>query len=299
MPPPVTGGPRPVLLVGAGGQLGHALAGAFAGDALVRGVRTQPGPRDVVVDFEDLAGVRDTLGRLRPGLVLVAGAMCHVDGCETDPARCRSINTDGPAVVADYARRHGATVVLFSTDHVFDGRQSSYVETDAVAPLNVYAASKAAAEEAVRSAVADRHLILRTAWVYGSDPRRRNFALRLVDRLRAGEAVDVPEDQWGSPTFTEDLATATRTLVDDGVVGTFHATGPDFVNRADLARRICDAAGVPADRLRPVPTAVLGQAAPRPLRVRLDCAALRARITTPFRGVDAGLRAFVTSEKRT
>ncbi len=242
------------------------------------------------VDLGDARQTASVLADVRPDVVLVAGAFCNVDLCETESETCARINTQGPAVVADYARTYGARVVLFSTDHVFDGTHQAYVETDPVNPLNEYARSKALAEDALRQRVPDGHLILRTAWVYGPDRQRRNFALRLVDRIKAGVDVQIAADQWGSPTYTEDLAAATRDLVDRGVVGMFHATGPELVNRAALAERVCTQAGLPTTQLVSVTTADLGQAARRPLRVYLDCGKLRAVCNVPFRTVADGLR---------
>lgn len=284
-----TGAPR-TLLVGASGQLGRALAARFADRGVIAAAHQHVKPGGVRVDLGDASATRAVLSDVRPDLILVAGAMCNVDLCETESEMCTRINTEGPAVVADYARTQGARVVLFSTDHVFDGTRATYVETDPVHPLNVYARSKAAAEDALRSLLPDHHLILRTAWVYGPDPQRRNFALRLVDRLNAGAQVPVASDQWGSPTYTDDLASATRDLVDRGVSGTFHATGPEFLNRAVLAERICAAVGLDAGALQLRETADLGQAARRPLRVHLDCTKLHGVCTVSFRGVAEGLR---------
>jgi len=286
----VTTGTSGTLLIGASGQLGRALAGRFADRGLVTASHQHPGPGDVRVDLGDAQQTSSVLADVRPDVVLVAGAFCNVDLCETESEMCARINTQGPAVVADYARTHGARVVLFSTDHVFDGTHQSYVESDPVNPLNVYARSKALAEEALRQRVPNRHLILRTAWVYGPDRQRRNFALRLVDRIKAGGQVRVAADQWGSPTYTEDLAAAARDLVDRGVVGTFHATGPELINRAALAEQVCAQAGLSPASLVRTTTAELGQTARRPLRVHLDCSQLRARCAVPFRTVAAGLQ---------
>jgi dTDP-4-dehydrorhamnose reductase len=217
--------------------------------------------------------------------------MCHVDRCEQEPDLCRRINVEGPAAVAEYARQEGARVVLFSTDHVFDGAQASYREPDDVRPLSVYARSKREAEDAVRRVVPEQHLIVRTGWVYGPDRQRRNFILRLIDRLRQGETVDVPADQWGCPTYTEDLARAVRFLVERQEAGTFHATGPDFIDRASLARRVCERFNLDAGRVQPKPTSALGQVAERSLRVHLDCTRLREAGAPPFRGIAAGLEA--------
>jgi dTDP-4-dehydrorhamnose reductase len=278
------------LLIGASGQLGRALAARFSDRGLVTASHQHPGPDDVRVDLGDALQTASVLADVRPDVVLVAGAFCNVDLCETESEMCGRINTQGPTVVADYARTHGARVVLFSTDHVFDGAHEAYIETDPVNPLNVYARSKALAEAALRERVPDRHLIVRTAWVYGPDRQRRNFASRLVDRVKAGGQVPVAADQWGSPTFTEDLAAATHDLVDRGVVGTFHATGPELINRAVLAERVCEYAGVSSASLIATTTAELRQTARRPLRVQLDCTKLRALCAVPFRTLAAGLQ---------
>lgn len=279
-----------VLVIGGSGQLGGALKAAHA-DAreILATACLHPQPGMVPLDLGDRFATTALLRNWRPDLVLVAGAMCHVDRCEQEPALCQRINVDGPIAVAEFARAHGSRVVFFSTDHVFDGARPSYGESDAVRPLSVYARSKMDAEAAIRDLVPDRHLIVRTGWVYGPDRQRRNFILRLIDRLRAGERVDVPEDQWGSPTYTEDLAGAVRFLVEHDATGTFHATGPDVVDRVSLARRVCDRFDLDASRVVPRTTSALGQAAQRSLRVVLDCARLRSAGAPAFKGVDAGL----------
>lgn len=183
----------------------------------------------------------------------------------------------------------GGLVVFYSTDQVFDGARDAHRETDATAPLNMYARSKAEGEAALRELLPDRHLILRTAWLYGPDAARKNFALRLVARLGAGKAVTVAADQWGTPTYTDDLAGVTRWLVERGASGTFHATGPDRIDRLSLARKIYGQFGLDTGLLVPKATRELGQAAPRPLRIFLDCRKIHEAGFGDFRGVDAGL----------
>lgn len=279
-----------VLVIGAAGQLGTALAAIFARDhEVIQAVFRRPGPGQLAIDLSDPDSTRGGLAACRPDLILIAGAFCHVDRCETEWDVCRRVNVDGPRCVAEFARAYGARAVYYSTDHLFDGTTELSREDDAIHPLNKYALSKAQGEAAVREILPERHLILRTAWLYGPDPQRRNFPLRVLARVAAGDTVTVPADQWGSPTFTEDLALATRHLVERGAVGTFHATGPDFLDRAALARRICHVFGLDGRGILPKATSELGQAATRPLRVRLDCTKLAATGAPAFRGVDEGL----------
>lgn len=279
-----------VLVIGASGQLGTALAAAFSRDhEVVQSVHRRPGHGQLSVDLGDPASTLAVLEASRPELILIAGAFCHVDRCETEWEACRRVNVDGPRMVAEFARKHDARAVYYSTDHLFDGTADLYREEDPIRPLNKYALSKAQGEAILREVLPERHLILRTAWVYGPDPQRRNFALRLIDRVKRGERVPVPTDQWGSPTYTEDLARATLHLIGRNLAGTFHATGPELIDRASLARRICVTFDLGADQILFRLTRELNQAAPRPLRVRLSCEKLTATGVTPFHSVDEGL----------
>lgn len=279
-----------LLLIGASGQLGRALAATFSPDhRVIPTACRHASPGDRVLDLGSREQILSALTETRPDAVVIAGAMCAVDRSELEPDLCRRINVSGPRIISEYVREHGGTVVYYSTDHVFDGAREVYRESDEIGPVNIYSQSKAEGEAAIRELLPDRHLLLRTSWVYGVDPQRMNFALRCVDSLRHGRAVQVPADQWGSPTYTDDLARATRFLLERGLSGTFHATGPDFVDRATLARRICRRFGLDDTGIVPKPTVELGQAAKRPLQVRLDCSKLRDSGAPPFRGVDQGL----------
>lgn len=283
---------RRALVIGASGQVGRALCAAFGRTYAVVAAshqHVQPGQQQV-----DLADAGGSLTRLylevRPEIVLLAGGMCNVDGCELEPDACRQVNVEGTRTVAENARESGAMVVFFSTDHVFSGCRELHCETDPVAPLNVYSESKARAEEVLRECLPDRHLIMRTSWVYGPDAYRRNFVLRLIDHVGQGRPLTVPEDQWGSPTWTEDLARAVRFLVERGETGTFHAAGPEFVSRVRLATRVCARFELDPALIVPRPTSSLGQVARRPLEVQLDCQKLAETGVERFRNIDAGLK---------
>jgi dTDP-4-dehydrorhamnose reductase len=280
-----------VLLIGASGQLGQALSAVFRDHDVVPAAYRHAEPGQRIVDLGEPVSVRLALEATKPDLVLIAGGETHVDGCEADADRCVRVNVRSTQLIAEHARGRGARVVYYSTDYVFDGAARAYVETDPVSPVNVYGRSKAEAEAVLREILPDRHLVLRTSWVYGPDRQRRNFALRVIDVLsQPGEPLRVPCDQYGSPTFTEDLARATYALVERDAGGTFHAAGPEFVDRATLALTICERFGLDGRRIVPTPTSSLGQTARRPLRGRLDCQKLGGTGVAAFRGIDAGLR---------
>ncbi len=283
---------RRCLIVGASGQLGRALCTAFhQGHQVVEAVHRAPQPGQWPVDLANPTGTVSLLRKLRPEWILIAGAFCNVDQAETKRAVCFATNLEGPLAIAQYAQAHGCTVVYYSTDSVFDGAEDRYIESDPVSPLNVYSQSKAQGEVGIRTLLPDRHLILRTAWLYGPEETGQNFILRLIGELRAGRQVLVPSDQWGSPTYAADLAAATRLLLEGPYRGTFHATGPEIIDRASLARCICEHFDLDSSGIRAVPTRELGQAARRPSRVQLDCHKLRSVGIEEFRNIAAGLNA--------
>lgn len=280
------------LIIGASGQLGSALSRVFSlSHGVIETVHRDPGPGQRTLDLGDRAALLEALRETKPDVVLVAGAFCHVDLCETEREACWRVNVGGTEAVADYAREGACRVVYYSTDQVFDGTRETFRETDPINPLNVYAQSKAAGEAVLRELLPDRHLVLRTAWLYGPDLARKNFALRLAQRIGAGEDVPIPADQWGTPTYTEDVAEATRFLIARGFGGTFHAVGPELIDRVQLAHKVCARFGLDPRHLVPRPTRELGQAALRPQRVRLDCSKLRGAGGHPFRCIDEGLAA--------
>ena len=180
--------------------------------------------------------------------------------------------------------------MYYSSDYVFDGTKDGYVEDDQPNPLNVYGETKLEAERVIAEILPEAHVAIRTAWVYGPDEREMNFAIRLVKALEAGDTVRVPADQWGTPTYTEDLADVTLALLNDGAAGLFHAVGPDYLSRIDLSERICGAFGLDRELLEPIPTDDLDQGAARPWRVRMSTAKLDALGLPARRGVDHGLR---------
>ena len=286
------------LIIGAPGQLGRALCAELRGSSDVfETAHHSHQPGQWHLDLADPSTVRRVIEDIRPDWILIAGVLGNVDRAEVEPALCRAVNVEGPRAVAECAQAAGAAVVYYSTDTVFDGANDGSAEDDPVAPVNAYARSKVEAETVMRALLPRQSLIIRTAWLYGPDARRRNFVLRLVDDARAGRRTPVPDDQWGSPTFTEDVARVTRLLLERGCRGIYHAVGPEFVNRADLARQVCRQFGLEERFVLAQPTAALQQPARRPLRVRLDCAKLRSVAPeASFRTLADGLEVLKTWE---
>jgi dTDP-4-dehydrorhamnose reductase len=280
------------LVVGASGQVGGALLEVLArrGHAVLGTHARVPAPATVALDLTDHAAVAALVAEFRPDWIFCAGALTGVDYCEDHPVEAARLNRDAPCAAAALAGRLGAGFLLYSTEYVFDGAAGPYAEDDLARPLSVYGRTKREAEQGVRQALA-RSIVVRTTVVYGPERQEKNFVYQVVRRLRAGEAVRVPSDQVSSPTFNVDLAAASVELAERELAGIYHVAGPSLLDRHAFALLIARAFGLDPDPITPVPTADLGQRAPRPLRAGLRIERARAVLTTPLRSAVDGLEA--------
>ncbi|MGH3103916.1 MAG: dTDP-4-dehydrorhamnose reductase [Gaiellaceae bacterium] len=240
-PDPLRARRRRLLLTGAGGQLGRALAEAFAADDVVAlghaewDVTRPPPPLAV------------------PDLVLHPAAWTDVDGAEDDPQGAAAVNVGGTGNVAAI----GAPLVYFSTDYVFDGRKREpYVESDGPNPISAYGRSKLHGE----GAAGDRAWIVRTSWLFG--PTGHNFVRTMLRLGAERDEVAVVDDQRGCPTYVGHLAEAVRELVELDT-GIWHLAAGGDCTWADFAETIFAEAGL-ACRVRRISTEELGRRAARP-----------------------------------
>ena len=253
------------LVVGATGQVGsHLLAALAASGAPVVGTG-HSAAADVRLDLADAHQVAHVLNQVRPDTVWLAGAYTHVDGCELDPEASHRVNVAGPTAVAAWAKDHGARLVFFSTDYVFDGKKGPYAEDAPPHPLSVYGQDKLTIEALLAAELADRALVVRTTWVYGRASRGQGFIERLTENLAAGRPVRLPHDQWSHPTSAQNLADATRRLWAADATGVWHVAGPDYMTRADWGRQVARHFHRDPGLIEGVPTHSLGQPAARPL----------------------------------
>ncbi len=262
--------PRRWLVVGASGLVGGALVRELRahGNEVLGAARTPRELATVALDLASPADVARGLAEARPDVVVVASAWPHVDGCEADPARSRRENVETVTNVVRALAGSKARVVFYSTDHVFDGEKPApYLESDAVHPPSVYARDKRAVEELL--AFRGQSLVLRTAWVFGPESRRKNFVYRVIDAAARGETLRLPRAQAGCPTDAAWLAEVTRRLVDDEVDGIVHATGTERFTKAEWAHAIADALALGPLQTEEVEWAQAGQIAPRPVSVAL------------------------------
>jgi dTDP-4-dehydrorhamnose reductase len=292
-----------IVVFGGTGQLGGELTRAAA----ARHVALQALSR-AEADIADAAAVAAALKRWRPDLVVNAAAYTNVDGAESHFAEARRANEIGPAVIAEACAQAGAAMVHISTDYVFDGgKDGAYRESDPVRPINAYGRSKAAGEDAVRRAL-DRHVILRTAWLYSAFGR--NFLKTILQLAEARTELRIVADQHGSPTSARELAEAIlhiapRLAAEPRLSGTYHFTADGATTWCGFATCIVAAAAPITGhqpRLTPIKTADYPTPAQRPANSRLDCSLFAQTFgltPRPWReGVEVTARAVAAASQR-
>lgn len=256
-----------IAVVGASGQVARALqrAGGWRGVKVVASGRPE-------TDIADPVSVMALLLRARPRLVINAAAYTAVDKAESEPDLACRINAEGPCQLARICALNDIPLIHLSSDYVFDGaKPAPYVETDAPAPLGVYGASKLAGEDAVRSEHA-RHIILRTAWVYGPDGS--NFVKTMLRLGAEREELRVVDEQVGAPTSARDIAEAILDIAgrleafpSPHLWGTYHLTATGSTTWHGFAAEIfrhAAATGMRTPRLVAIPASAYPAPARRP-----------------------------------
>jgi dTDP-4-dehydrorhamnose reductase len=214
----------PVVIFGAFGMLGHALQQVFP-EAIFKG-------RDL--DITDDAGVRAFIADIKPAIVINAAGYTDVEGCEENSEQAFEVNGRAPGHIAEACHESGSLLVHYSTDYVFNGEKQEYRETDSPDPINVYGASKLLGEQIIQE-THDNFLIIRTSWLFG--PHGRNFVDTMLTLSQQMEQVRVVNDQFGRPTYTNDLAKATARLL-DSEPGIYHLTNNGTCSWYEFAQAI-------------------------------------------------------------
>ncbi|GAA4246910.1 dTDP-4-dehydrorhamnose reductase [Azospirillum formosense] len=254
-----------ILIFGANGQVGfELLRTAWMPGLAPVGLTRADG------DVTDPRAVAAAMAAHRPVLVVNASAYTAVDRAESEPDAAFAVNRDGPAHLAQACAAAGVPLIHISTDYVFDGtsKATPWREDDPVAPQGVYAASKLAGEEAVRSAQPD-HVILRTAWVFGA--HGHNFVKTMLRLARERDELRVVADQHGCPTPAAAIAATIAVIAQARLggagwtPGTFHYAGAPATTWHGFADRIVERAAARIGR-RPRVTAITTAEFPTPAR---------------------------------
>jgi dTDP-4-dehydrorhamnose reductase len=269
-----------ILVTGAAGLLGSAVTDVFrsAGDEV------HPANR-AALDITDAAAVERFVNGIRPDGIVNCAAYNDVDAAESDPQSALAVNSFGVLALARAAHGAGATLVHYSTDFVFDGETTRpYDEQDPPNPRSVYAASKLLGEWF--AADAPRHYVLRVESLFGGPGTRtgsrRGSLGTIVERIRAGEIVPVFVDRTVSPSYTPDVAAATRALLQrGGPSATYHCVNAGSGTWREVAEEAARRLNLPL-RIRELTLETVSVRAQRPRFCALSPARLASLgITMP------------------
>jgi len=285
-----------ILITGASGLLGGALYEALSSGSLdvtgLFGRRSTNGGSDRSDDGIDLADfdrLRAALDGAAPSQVISCAAMPDIKPCEADPRAARAVNSDAPALLADWCRTRGARFVHFSTDQVFDGARSFYREDDRPSPVHVYGATKAAGEAAVLDANPDA-LVARLSLIYGTSPSgKRSASEGLITALGRGRRLGLFTDEFRTPVLVDDLVRAVLFLAESDFSGMIHLAGPERQSRFEFGRAVASRFGLPSELLVPASSGGLEAKPPRPLDLSLDTGLASRLLPFRFKSVAEGL----------
>lgn len=226
-----------VLVTGVKGQLGYDVVNEL----------TKRGIEAVGVDIQDMditdaASVEKVIGEVAPDAVIHCAAYTAVDAAEDNVELCRRVNADGTQNIANVCKKLDCKMIYISTDYVFDGEGTRAWEPDDERhPLNVYGQTKYEGELAVQNTL-EKYFIVRISWVFGVNGK--NFIKTMLNLGKTHDHLTVVNDQFGSPTYTYDLARLLVDMVQTDKYGIYHATNEGICNWYEFACEIFRAAGM-------------------------------------------------------
>ncbi len=265
-----------ILVTGANGQVGHCLQQQLQakGWDYVALTRNE-------LDISDARAVEKHVAEIKPTVIINAAAYTAVDKAEQEKEIAYAINRDGPANLARAAKSINAAILHISTDYVFAGdAEGSYREDAPTAPQGVYGQSKLDGEQAVIAAN-DKHIILRTAWVFGE--HGNNFVKTMIRLGRTRDTLGIVADQEGGPTYAGDIAAALLQIAQQYAEnktiswGTYHFSGLPHISWFGFAKQIfaevqqAEIYDKPIPQLNAITTADYPTPAKRPANSKLDC----------------------------
>jgi dTDP-4-dehydrorhamnose reductase (EC 1.1.1.133) len=275
-----------ILITGSQGQVGHCLVEQLRSNeqvAMLACDRHQ-------LDITDRTAVLNKVSEFKPTVIINAAAYTAVDGAESDCDRAYAINKKGAQYLADAAEQQGAALLHISTDYVFAGdKEDAYHEQDCPEPQSVYGASKLAGEQAIQTACS-KHIIIRTAWVFGE--HGGNFVKTMLRLASQRDALSIVDDQVGGPTYAGDLAKALIYIAqcidagNDVAYGVYHFAGEPHVSWCEFASTIFTRAyeqGIlkATPKVTPISTAEYPTPATRPANSRLNTSKIMTHFSIP------------------
>ena len=252
-----------VFVTGVKGQLGYDVV-----NELEKRGHTAIGVDIEDLDITDAAAVEKMITEAAPEAVIHCAARTAVDAAEDNEEKCRQVNVNGTGNIAKVCKKLNCKMMYISTDYIFDGKGTRPWEPDdpVTTPLNVYGQTKYEGELAVRNNV-EKFFIVRIAWVFG---KGKNFIKTMLNLGKTHDHLTVVNDQYGTPTYTYDLARLLVDMIETDKYGNYHATNEGgYITWYDFACEIFRQAGMDVD-VEPVSSAQYAAKAKRPENSRMN-----------------------------
>lgn len=251
-----------VLVTGANGQLGYDIIEEFK----LRNIECYAAIRS---DFDlcDFITTEKFIVTYRPDVIIHCAAYTAVDKAEDEKELCRAVNAGGTESIARICKKIDAKMLYISTDYVFDGTKDGYYEVDDTPnPINVYGKTKLEGEQAVQK-ILEKYFIVRISWVFSE--HENNFVKSMLRFGKDRKEINVVSDQFGSPTYTKDLAKLLIDMIKTDKYGIYHATNEGECSWAEFAEEIFRLAEI-AVKVNHIKTSEYPAKAKRPKNSRLS-----------------------------
>ncbi|WP_377348621.1 dTDP-4-dehydrorhamnose reductase [Pontibacillus salicampi] len=276
-----------IVVTGANGQLGKRLVNQLKQKHTVVGL----GKEELNVTNKDEIDYQ--LAAIKPELIIHAAAYTAVDLCEVNRVLAFDVNSLGAGYVAQAAQSIGARMIYISSDYVFDGYKGvPYVEEDIPRPLSIYGLSKKLGEQLTM--MSGNFMVVRTSWLYGHGGK--NFVTTMLRLARAQQPISVVHDQFGSPTYINDLVDAIEYML-AAPCGVYHVTNSGSCSWYEFAEHIWREAGYNPEMITPISTSEYGAKAVRPAYSVLATSKLVQTGLSELRQWDQALTDFVRKEQ--
>ena len=265
---------KKILITGSNGLIGRTISGYFKSfpeyhlTGLSSGENRNSSLSEFIrADISDSFSLSAALKKAGPDIIIHTAAMGSPDMCEQNRVDAWKINVEATSIISDYCRLNRIFLQHWSTDFVFDGLKGNYIETDEPNPVSYYGLTKLESEKVVADRYPDA-CIFRTILVYGLFPvmTRHNVLSRVLMAGESNSKMNIAADQFRTPTYVLDLASATKLAIDKNAKGVYHVSGCDYLSVYDFVLKVASVFGINSSLFKPVSSYDLSEKAKRPPR---------------------------------
>jgi dTDP-4-dehydrorhamnose reductase len=293
---------KTILITGSNGLLGHKIVYKLRQRKDVQVIATSKGENKLSskdgyiyesLDITNESEVNEMFFKYLPDVVINTAAMTNVDACEDKKEECYKLNTQSVETMVAIMEKiiPSSQLIHLSTDFIFDGTKDMYSESDISNPINNYGISKFEAESIIFKSKL-KWAICRTTLIYGiaDNMSRSNIVLWAKNALNKGQAINVVDDQFRSPTLAEDLADGCIAILDKEIRGVFNLSGPQSMSMLDLVYIVADFWNLDKSLINPIKSDSLNQVAKRPPRTELIIEKAKKQLNYNPHSFESGLR---------